>query len=75
VEGVEVEPGTFSNKIHFQKFIGVPPHPPHIISLFREKEETDAADAGKLLSAACTNCKIHMQNSRKIGKKVKSVGN
>jgi len=51
---------TFSNTIHFQKFIGVPPHL-HTTTHIPFGKRSRCKRCGKLLSAACTNCNIHIQ--------------
>jgi hypothetical protein len=45
--GVEVEPGTFSNAIHFEKFIGVLPHLHTITYPFREERHPTIALANR----------------------------
>jgi hypothetical protein len=61
VEGVEVEPGLFSNKDSFPKVHRSPSTPPHSYFSFGKGRETVASVAGKSLSAACKACKMHIQ--------------
>jgi hypothetical protein len=60
VEGVEAEPGTFSKKNHFQKFIGVPPHLHTHISLSGKGWKQMQA-LRESLYRQHKNCKIHIQ--------------